>query len=52
MRTNSSGVTENAEYRIDREIYEQNFVHIFQKDKCECEECGEMRKEKQEKNNG
>lgn len=48
MRTNHSNVTENAEYRIDRDKYDANYVHIFQKDKCECEECEEKRKEKEE----
>lgn len=45
MRTNSSGVTENAEFNIDREKYDANFVHIFRKDLCECEECSEKREE-------
>lgn len=45
MRTNHAGVTENAEYRIDKEKYDANFMHIFQKDKCPCPECVRLRGE-------
>ncbi len=39
MRTNGSGVTEVAEFNIDKEKYDANYVHIFQKDKCQCSDC-------------
>lgn len=45
MRTNRNGVTENAEYNINKEVYDSNYVHIFQKDKCPCEDCTNKRKE-------
>jgi hypothetical protein len=43
VRTNHSGVTENAEYNIDKEKFDANWVHIFRKDICECDECIEPR---------
>lgn len=46
-RTNHAGVTEVAHIRTDKEKFDAAYVHIFEKDKCECEECGEKRKEKE-----
>lgn len=45
MNTNHAGVTENAFANIDKEKYDANYLHIFRKDICECEECVEKRKE-------
>lgn len=45
MNTNSSGVTENAFANIDKEKFDANYLHIFRKDLCECEECAKKRSE-------
>lgn len=38
MRTNRNGVTENAFTNIDNAKFSQNFDHIFNREKCQCEE--------------
>jgi hypothetical protein len=43
MRTNHSGVTENAEFNIDKEKFDANYLHIFRKDICPCYDCDEWR---------
>lgn len=48
MNTNHAGVTENAFANINKEKFDANYVHIFQKDKCPCEECESKRKEKED----
>lgn len=46
MRTNHSGVTEKAEFNIDRDKYGENFDRIFGKKDIEenacCSICGEL----------
>lgn len=50
MNTNRNGVTETAFANIDNEKFSQNFDHIFNREKCKCEECEkEKEKEKEEK---
>lgn len=45
MNTNRSGVKENAFANIDNEKFNQNFDHIFNREKCQCEECEKEKKE-------
>jgi hypothetical protein len=49
MRTNHSGVTEVAHIRTDKEKFDDNYVHVFQKDKCQCDECKKAREEEVKK---
>ncbi len=61
MRTNSSGVTENAEFKIDKEKFDKNFVDVFgnkpspfcdlcekRHSFCECKKTDKPYKEKNE----
>lgn len=36
-------VKENAHLRTDLEKYQRSYDHIFNKEKCLCEECEELR---------
>ena len=49
MRTNSSGVTEKAEFNVDKEKYNNGYDHIFNREKCQCEECEKEKEESAEK---
>ena len=45
MNTNRNGITENAFANIDNEKFAKNFDHIFNREKCKCEECEKEREE-------
>lgn len=45
MNTNRNGVTENSFAKINLDDYRVNHDHIFNREKCKCEEC---EKEKEE----
>ena len=47
VRTNSSGVTEKAEFNVNKEKYDSGYDHIFNREKCQCEECEKEKEEKE-----
>jgi hypothetical protein len=47
VRTNSSGVTEVASIRTNMDTYGENHDHVFNKDKCKCEECEKLKESNQ-----
>ena len=47
MRTNHAGITEKAEFNVDKEKYNNGYDHIFNREKCKCEECEKEKEEKE-----
>ena len=47
MRTNHAGITETAEFNVNKEKYDSGYDHIFNREKCQCEECEKEKEEKE-----